>query len=153
MNTLPTTRVKTLPTKIIIFIVSYCLIVWTSYANSAKDKELIIVVDPVSHCAVNVVPSDNESNCAILYPVGKNPCKNDAECVCSQKEKYISWRTSNADEFNIHFTDGSPFKRCQYRAERGEKLRCKIKNKGDYYYEVNVKGCATNPYDPRIVVQ
>ena len=50
-------------------------------------------------------------------------------------------------------TDKSPFKKCTYSADPNGKVRCKIKNEGDYYYEVNVEGCATNPYDPRIVVQ
>jgi len=100
-----------------------------------------------------VVPSDHESNCALLYPADKNPCKNDPECVCSKKEKYISWQTSTGDEFDINFTEGSPFKRCDYSAGRDGKVRCKIKNDGDYYYEVNVEGCDSNPYDPRIVVQ
>ncbi|MBA6287333.1 hypothetical protein [Colwellia sp. MB3u-4] len=122
-------------------------------SNSAKDKELLIHVDPSTHCAIKVTPSVNESNCALLYSESKNPCKNDLECVCSQKEKYIAWQTTTGDAFDIRFTEGSPFKRCVYQAGRDGEVRCKIKNTGDYYYEVNVKGCATNPYDPRIVVQ
>lgn len=121
--------------------------------NRAKDRELIIDVDPSTHCAVNVAPSDAESNCALLYPADKNPCKNDPECVCSKKEKYISWQTSTGDAFNINFTEGSPFKKCKYSADNDGEVRCKIKNDGDFYYEVNVTGCATNPYDPRIVVK
>ncbi|MBA6297838.1 hypothetical protein [Colwellia sp. MB02u-9] len=122
-------------------------------SNSAKDKELLIHVDPSTHCAIKVTPSVNESNCALLYSESKNPCRNDPECVCSQKEKYIAWQTTTGDAFDIRFTEGSPFKRCEYQAGRDGEVRCKIKNTGDYYYEVNVKGCATNPYDPRIVVQ
>ncbi|MBA6293931.1 hypothetical protein H4J58_07080 [Colwellia sp. MB3u-70] len=122
-------------------------------SHSAKDKELLIHVDPSTHCAIKVAPSDNESNCALLYSESKNPCKNDPECVCSKKEKYIAWQTTTGDAFDIRFTQGSPFKRCEYQAGADGEVRCKIKNSGDYYYEVNVKGCATNPYDPRIVVQ
>lgn len=122
-------------------------------SNSAKDKELLIYVEPLTHCAVKVAPSVNESICALLYSAKKNPCKNDPECVCSKNEKYIVWKTTTGDAFNINFTKGSPFKKCEYRADRDSEVRCKIKNSGDYYYEVNVKGCATNPYDPRIVVQ
>ncbi|MGB1261730.1 MAG: hypothetical protein ACPG52_02375 [Cognaticolwellia sp.] len=121
--------------------------------NNAKDREMIIHVDPITHCATNVAPSDNENNCALLYPAHKNPCKGDRECVCSKKEKYITWQTTTGDSFDIKFTQGSPFKRCAYGADRNDKLRCKIKNKGDYYYEISVEGCANNPYDPRIVVQ
>lgn len=121
--------------------------------NSDKDQELIIDVDPSTHCAINVAPADHESNCSLLYSADKNPCKHDPECVCSKKEKYISWQTTTGDGFDIHFTDGSPFKRCEYSAGRDGEVRCKIKNDGDYYYEINVQGCATNPYDPRIVVK
>lgn len=136
-----------------LLIAIFSMVVFGADRNGAKDRELIIVVDATNHCAVNVVPSNNESNCALLFAVDKNPCKNDPECVCSKKEKYITWQTSNGDEFDIHFTNGSPFKQCAYSAERDGKVRCKIKNQGDYYYEVNVEGCAKNPYDPRIVVQ
>lgn len=121
--------------------------------NNVKDTELIIDVDPITHCAINVGPLYPENNCSLLYPADKNPCKHDPECVCSKKEKYITWQTSTGDGFNIHFTEGSPFKKCEYSAGRDGEVRCKIKNNGDYYYEINVQGCATNPYDPRIVVQ
>tara|TARA_R110000737_G_scaffold108079_1_gene140799 strand:- start:1836 stop:2297 length:462 start_codon:yes stop_codon:yes gene_type:complete len=131
----------------------YAMVAYSAASNNAKNKELIIHVDPSTHCATKVAASDNESNCALLYAANKNPCKNDPECVCSKKEKYISWQTTTGDSFDVHFTQGSPFKNCAYSADRNGKVRCKIKNKGDYYYEINVKGCATNPYDPRIVVQ
>lgn len=151
MNTLKVKPISTL-IKVLMFIIASSSI-FAMAANSNKDRQLIIEVNPTTHCAIKVVPSDHESNCALLYPADKNPCKNDPECVCSKKEKYISWQTSTGDEFNINFTDGSPFKRCDYTADRDGKVRCKIKNDGDYYYEVNVEGCDSNPYDPRIVVQ
>lgn len=138
---------------LVLFILTYVMAAFGAVSNAAKDKELVIIIDPTSHCAINVAPSDNESNCAILYPTGKNPCKNDPECVCSTKEKYISWQTSTGAGFDIHFTHGSPFKNCTYSAAPHGEVRCKIKKQGDYYYEVNVEGCANNPYDPRIVVK
>jgi len=138
----------------LVLLVATCSMVALGAArNNAKDRELVIDVDPSTHCAIKVAPSDNESKCALLYSANKNPCKNDPECVCSKKEKYISWQTSTGDKFDVHFTNGSPFKKCTYSADRGDKVRCKIKNAGDFYYEVNVEGCATNPYDPRLVVK
>ena len=137
----------------ILLLITSCSMLAFAERNNAKDRELIIHVAAASHCVLEVTPSKNENNCAILYAANKNPCKNDPECVCSKKEKYITWQTSTGDSFNINFTDKSPFKKCTYSADPNGKVRCKIKNEGDYYYEVNVEGCATNPYDPRIVVQ
>lgn len=148
-NTILTKVCKSL----LLLILAYSMVAYGANSRAAKDKELIIDVDPLTHCATNVAPSDNENNCALLYSSDKNPCKNDKECVCSTKEKYITWQTSTGDQFDVHFTQGSPFKKCTYNADRDSKVRCKIKNKGDYYYEISVKGCATNPYDPRIVVK
>lgn len=153
MNIYNSKRLKRMTSSLTVIIITYFMVAFGAFSNAAKDKELIIDVDPNTQCAVFVGPSENESNCAILYPSGNNPCKNDPECVCSKKEKYISWQTSNGAKFDIHFTEGSPFKKCNYNAERNSEIRCKIKNQGDYYYEINVEGCATNPYDPRIVVK
>lgn len=138
---------------ILIFIIAGSVTVVAAPNNSAKDKELIIAVDPATNCAIYVAPSQQESNCAVLYPADKNPCKNDPECVCSTKEKYITWHTSTGNAFDIHFTHGSPFKQCEYSSGSAGEVRCKIKNEGDYYYQINVVGCANNPYDPRIVVK
>ena len=152
MNIQNNKLIKRITSSLILVIAATSMLAFAA-SHSGRDKELIIQVDPLTHCAINVAPSDNENNCALLYPADKNPCKNDPECVCSKKEKYISWQTSTGDAFDVYFTEGSPFKVCDYSADINGKVRCKIKNKGDYYYEINVKGCATNPYDPRIVVQ
>ncbi|MBA6326613.1 hypothetical protein H4J46_01380 [Colwellia sp. MB02u-6] len=152
MNSQKINLLKNMTSGLILLIATTSLAAFAA-SNSAKDKELLIHVDPSTHCAIKVAPSVNESNCTLLYSESKNPCKNDPECVCSKKEKNITWQTTSGDAFDIRFTEGSPFKRCEYSAERDGEVRCKIKNSGDYYYEVNVEGCATNPYDPRIVVQ
>ena len=152
MNIQKIKSLKVVRSCLLLFIAACSMQVFAQ-SNSAKDRELIIHVDPDSHCVLEVASSSNENNCAMLYPTNNNPCKNDPECICSKKEKYITWQTSTGDSFDINFTNGSPFKRCTYSAGPNGEVRCKIKNDGDYYYEVNVEGCATNPYDPRIVVQ
>lgn len=117
--------------------------------NSGRDKALVIKIDPVTHCAISVEPANHKQDCKLESP---NPCKNDPECICSKKEKYIVWTASTEDKFDINFPNGTPFKRCNYKSENAGEIRCKIKNDGDFYYEVNIEGCANNPYDPRIVV-
>jgi hypothetical protein len=118
--------------------------------NIKHDKVLVIHVDPITHCATAVLAADNKQDCKLESP---NPCKKDRECICSKKEKYISWTTNTRDKFDINFTDGTPFKKCRYTSESAGNVRCKIKNAGDFYYEVNVEVCASNPYDPRIIVR
>jgi hypothetical protein len=152
MNIQKNKLIKRITNSLVLLIATTSMIAFAAN-NRSKDRELIIHVDPTTHCAMSVTPSVNENHCALLYSTNKNPCKNDPECVCSKKEKYISWQTTTGDKFNIHFTEGSPFKRCKYSAGRDGEVRCKIKNSGDHYYEINVQGCASNPYDPRIVVK
>ena len=147
-----TKLLKSITSTLVLLIAAFSLFA-NAARNNAKDREMIIHVNPETHCVTKVAPSDNENNCSVLYPAHKNPCKGDSECVCSKKEKYITWQTTTGDSFDIKFTQGTPFKRCAYGADRNDKLRCKIKYKGDHYYEISVEGCASNPYDPRIVVQ
>lgn len=132
---------------------SLLIIIFSAQAqnNDSKNQNLTVEIG-ADNCATAVVNA-SASNCTIDYAIDKNPCKGQRECVCMKKDKNIIWTADKANKIEIKFTNGSPFNHQCTLKSTSNKIDCKIKNTGTYDYEVLVEGCASKPYDPRIVVK
>jgi hypothetical protein len=118
-----------------------------------NDQELMINVGP-DGCAKSVDLVSAVDNCA--DSAYANSCgKNGNECICMRSQKFVSWKVSNDSPFEIQFQGTRPFKRqCNLKSGDKAKLRCKITvNDGDFNYDVIVKTCPGQVYDPKIVVR
>ncbi|WP_371377481.1 hypothetical protein [Thalassotalea aquiviva] len=120
--------------------------------NKVKNQTLTVITD-AQNCAT-AVNNTSPDNCKAIYGDDRGPCKNKSDCVCSKKEKDITWVADRGQKIEIDFLAGSPFKSsCELKSLDNGKVECKVKNKGDFEYEVKVEGCEDKPYDPRIIVQ
>lgn len=134
---------------------SLLIIIFSAEAqnNESKNQNLTVKID-TNNCVTAVVPaSTGPSNCELDYPAEKNPCKGKSECICMKKEKNVIWTADKANKIEIKFSNDSPFNQQCTLKSTSNKIDCKIKNAGTFDYEVHAEGCASKPYDPRIVVQ
>tara|TARA_R110002094_G_scaffold87475_1_gene91071 strand:+ start:746 stop:955 length:210 start_codon:yes stop_codon:yes gene_type:complete len=67
MNTQKIELLNAIRSCLLLFIAACSMQVFAQ-SNHAKDRELVIHVDPDSHCVLEVAPASNENNCAMLYP-------------------------------------------------------------------------------------
>ncbi|TRX55645.1 hypothetical protein [Thalassomonas sp. M1454] len=118
-----------------------------------KDQSLSVAINDKS-CAKGVTITSPD-NCKAEFGEGRGACGTKKDCVCSKKDKTITWTPDKNKKIEIKFTTAAtPFKAdCALKSGTSGKVSCKIKNKGTFDYDVYVEGCAGKPYDPRIVVQ
>lgn len=149
-----------------------CILMCTTYAVKAQEQntemdqsgykpdkikdEMLVITLGADHCVQSIAPQFD--NCAAAYPEDKNPCKGIKDCICSKKDKKITWKTSPSTTFEIKFTKSTtdkkdPFKNCTLKPESGSEISCKVTNKGSYTYDVYAKGCLAKPYDPMIIIR
>ena len=128
-------------------------------AMSAKEfkknsQELLIQVNSTG-CAFDVKLSDSsQDNCEGSDL--QNSCgKNGKDCVCITNQKFIKWTTSNGSPFELVFDGDAPFSNnCGLKSKNKNSIKCKIDSaEGEFIYDVVVKTCQEQSYDPRIVVR
>lgn len=149
---------KVLTLMITFFILSFSMFFANAQNNGAnkdRDQSLTVAIDAQS-CAIGVT-LDSEDNCKANFGDTRGPCKNQKECICSKKDKTITWTPNKNKKIEIKFTSSSPEKgpfneQCSLKSGTSGKVSCKIKKKGTFDYDVHVEGCAGKPYDPRIVI-
>jgi len=119
-----------------------------------NSQELLIQVD-IRGCAFDVKLEDSsQDNCEGSDL--QNSCgKNGKDCVCMTNQKFIKWTTSNGSPFELVFDGDAPFSNnCGLKSKNKKSIRCKIDSAdGEFIYEVVVKSCPEQTYDPRIVVR
>ena len=121
--------------------------------DKLKDQSLVVAINEQS-CAIGVTISGVD-NCKAKFGEGRGACGSKKDCVCSKKDKTITWTPNKTKKIEIKFTTpATPFKAdCALKSGTSGKVSCKVKNKGTFDYDVHVEGCAGKPYDPRIVIQ
>lgn len=131
----------------------------TNSAGYKPDKiknEVLVITLGADHCVQSIAP--DVDNCALAYTEETNPCKNKKDCICSKKDKNITWKTMPATTFEIRFSESTtehkkPFDGCNLKPDSGSQIDCKVQHKGEYTYDVYVKGCLAKPYDPVIIIR
>ncbi len=138
---------------VVTLFLSLCTLSFASLADNHKIKDQTLSIEINQQSCAIYVRNDSEDNCKELPD---NPCKNKSQCVCSKKDKYITWEADKRKNFEIVFhNNDSPFNanQCSLKTAGKAEIRCKIHKKGEFDYDVHVEGCQEKPYDPKIIVK
>jgi hypothetical protein len=103
-------------------------------------------------CTVQAVFRGDHDNCSNDRAGGRDDCASEKGCVCTRKEKHVSWDMAGRDAFEVHFDQGdkNPFVKygsneCNFKSNDSGKLRCRVKGRdipsGIYRYSVRVPHC------------
>ena len=124
------------------------------FAETVEQKVRLKVVDPGdgAQCMVKAVFKGDHDNCKNDKAKGRDNCHKDTGCVCTRKEKHITWVMENKEPFTVTFDQGSanPFVQkgsheCNFKSNKKGKLRCRVKGKDVpsalYSYAINVPNC------------
>ncbi|WP_371188926.1 hypothetical protein [Thalassotalea maritima] len=156
MNATVTTTVRYVLIGLSVLVASLALSDALADDHKIKDQTLTINVN-ADNC-VESITADQHDNCQAEFGDENNPCKGKKDCICSNKDKHITWQIVPAQEFEIQLTSSSnpnhktPFKQCDLKSGSDGDLKCKVHHKGTYTYEVAVKACEGSGYDPIIIV-
>lgn len=120
--------------------------------DKSKDQTLSIKIQS-DGCGV-VVINDSADNCTAEYGPARGKCQSDGECVCSKKDKRITWKSSQKEiKIKFHDQNKTPFNhQCTLESGGDGIISCKVKNQGDFHYDIYVKGCP-DFHDPRIIIE
>ena len=123
-------------------------------AKAVEQNVRLKITDPGdgSQCQVQAVFKGDHDNCKNKKANGRDNCSKDGGCVCTRKEKHITWIMENKEPFSIKFDQGNenPFVQkgsheCKFQSNKKGKLRCRVKGKdvanGSYRYSIDVAHC------------
>lgn len=118
-----------------------------------NDQRLIIFAD-ARGCPTGVELESEVDNCKGSQ-FASNCGKNGKDCVCMRPDKFISWEAQNESKFEIKLTGDDPFtENCKLKSANKKRVKCKIAVvEGDYMYDVVLKSCPDQVYDPKIVIR
>ncbi|MAT93281.1 MAG: hypothetical protein CME59_11840 [Halioglobus sp.] len=125
-----------------------------AWAEAREQKVRLDVKNKDGQCQVVAKFKGDHDNCDNDKAEGRKDCKKDKGCVCTRREKRISWQMKDKKKypFEIRFNQGSadPFvksgeNKCDLAGNKQGKLRCRVKGKGVpegiYRYSIHVPGC------------
>jgi hypothetical protein len=131
-----------------------CLAGFSQWAAAEAREQTVTLstVDRGSSCSVQAVFSGDHDNCTNDRAEGRSDCSRERGCVCTRKEKHVSWEIEGTDAFEVHFDQGdkNPFVKygsneCDFRSNSEGTLRCRVKGRdippGIYRYSVRVEDC------------
>lgn len=125
----------------------------TAEAVEQKVRLEVVTPDGGGQCEVKAVFKGDTDNCKNNKKAkGRDNCHKDTGCVCTRKEKHITWEMKNKEPFSIAFDQGSanPFvqkgsSECNFKSNKKGKLRCRVKGKdipsAIYRYSIKVDNC------------
>ncbi|MDN3653252.1 hypothetical protein QWY77_10905 [Thalassotalea ponticola] len=142
----------------------------TTGVSYAQDANTTDADDKIKNTTITINLDENNcvieplaiypDNCAAKFGSENNPCQDKKDCICSKKDKHITWLTSPSQEFEVQFTASdnadrkTPFKDdCSLKADGDGNVDCKVKHKGTFVYDIAVKACEGSSYDPVIIIQ
>lgn len=138
-----------------LLVLSFAVLFSPLAISEVKEQKVRLEVTSPSdggQCQVKAVFKGDHDNCKNKKAKGRDDCHKDQGCVCTRKEKHITWEMKNKEKFTIKFDQGSsnPFVQngdheCKFKSNNKGKLRCRVKGKdvpsAMYRYSIHVENC------------